>query len=203
MISIAAAVFFLIWLFANAGNYLVKKDQLIKADALVVLMGSTADRALQTADLFIQQWAPKVLLVEESMQGMEALRKKGIHLQTNSDRFVEALIKLGISNEVIIKIPGPARSTQDEARLIRNFLMNNPELDTLIVISSSPHTRRASMIFKKALKNKTRDFNVMVYPSRYTSYNPRGWWKKKEDIQYTLSEYLKILNFQLLEQFNL
>jgi hypothetical protein len=59
------------------------------------------------------------------------------------------------------------------------------------------------MIFKKALENKERKFYVMVSPSIYTSYNPDGWWKRREDIQYTLSEYLKILNFQLLERFKL
>ncbi|MDY0343084.1 MAG: YdcF family protein [Lentimicrobium sp.] len=203
IVTLASAIFLLFWLIANAGYFLVKKDKLTRADAFVVLMGSISDRALQTNDLYQQGWAPKVLLVEEGMEGFGALKSRGVHLKSNTDQFMEALIGLGINEDNIIKIPGPARSTQNEAILIRNFLLKEPSMDTLIVVSSSPHARRASMIFKKALENKERKFYVMVSPSIYTSYNPDGWWKRREDIQYTLSEYLKILNFQLLERFKL
>jgi uncharacterized SAM-binding protein YcdF (DUF218 family) len=201
--ALVSAIVLLIWLIANAGYFLVKTDKLAKADALVVLMGSIADRALQTNDLYQKGWAPNVLLVEEGMEGFKALKRRGVVLKSNSEQFIEALNGLGILEEHIIKVPGPARSTQNEAILIRNFLLKEPYIDTLIVVSSSPHARRASMIFKQALKNKKRKFTVMVSPSIYTSYNPEGWWKRREDIQYTLSEYLKILNFQLLERFKL
>lgn len=201
--ALASAIVLFFWLVANAGYFLVKTDRLTKADALVVLMGSIADRALQTSDLYESGWAPKILLVEESMEGFKALNGRGVKLKSNSEMFIDALIGLRIPDESIIKVPGPARSTQQEAILIRNFLMKKATMDTIIVVSSSPHARRASMIFKKALKNNKRKFTVMVSPSIYTSYNPKGWWKRREDIQYTLSEYLKILNFQLLERFKL
>jgi len=36
---------------ANAGNWLVKNDEVMHADAMVILMGSIADRVLQAGDL--------------------------------------------------------------------------------------------------------------------------------------------------------
>ena len=200
---LAFAVFILIWLIVNAGHFLVKKDKLVSADAIVVLMGSIADRVLQTNDLFQQGLASSVVMVEEDMEGFSALEDKGIHIKSNTEQFIEALISLGIGEENIIKIPGPARSTQNEAVLIRNYFLKHSEINSIIVVSSSPHARRASMIFRKALQSEDRNFTVMVSPSPYTSYNPDGWWKRREDIQYTLSEYLKILNFQVLERFKL
>lgn len=187
----------------KGGDYLVKEDKLQKADAIVVLMGSIADRALQVSDIYEKGWASKVILVEEGMEGFKALQQRGVELQSNSDQFIEALIGLGVNEGNIIKVPGPARSTQQEATLIRDYVLDKASIDTLIIVSSSPHARRAAMIFRKALKNKNRKFCIMVSPSIYTSYNPDGWWKRREDIQYTLSEYLKILNFQLVERFKL
>ena len=48
----------------NAGQYLIKKDDVVNADAMVVLMGSIADRSLQAADLFNAVVVEKVILVE-------------------------------------------------------------------------------------------------------------------------------------------
>lgn len=51
----------------KAGSWLVKEDELEKADAIVILMGSISDRVLQVADLYHQKYANKVLVVEASM----------------------------------------------------------------------------------------------------------------------------------------
>ena len=51
----------------KAGNWLVKKDTLENADAIVMLTGSIADRVLEVADLFInKKMADKVIIVEVS-----------------------------------------------------------------------------------------------------------------------------------------
>lgn len=184
----------------KAGNWLVKKDTLENADAIVMLMGSIADRVLEVADLFInKKMADKVIIVKESMGPYRILESKGVYIISNSDQVHDAFVAMEIPDDSIIVLPGDATSTQMEAMIIRDFLEVNPTIDTLILVSSSEHMRRASMIFKAALKNN-KPVRILSCPSSYTDFNAKKWWKDKEGIQRVLSEYIKIADFLLFEK---
>ncbi|MEA3443780.1 MAG: ElyC/SanA/YdcF family protein, partial [Bacteroidota bacterium] len=93
----------------------------------------------------------------------------------------------------IVLLPGSARSTKMEAQIIKEYIKQNPEINTLIVVSSPSHTRRAGMIFQKALNSGNRQTYIMTSPSKYSNFTGKGWWKNREDIQIMLSEYTKLL----------
>ena len=97
-------------------------------------------------------------------------------------------------------LPGDATSTQMEAEIVRDYLATKPGIETLLLVSSAHHTRRASMIFKAALKPLEHPVSVYCSPSSYTAFCAEKWWKNREDIQDVLTEYLKIGNFVLFER---
>ena len=184
----------------RAGRLLVKEELPPRADALVILMGSFPERVLQAFDLYNDGRADRIIIVEESMGPYQILEKRGVRVETNSEQAVRSLIALGVSADSIALLPGDARSTLNEATAVRDYLREKPGLDTLILVSSPAHMLRASMIFKVALREFPTPILIGCSPSAYSGFNPEQWWRRKEDIQSVMSEYLKICSFLLFEK---
>lgn len=184
----------------RAGVWIARDDMPEHADALVLLMGGIADRVLQTADLYYGAVAPRVIIVTESMGAYRALEGRGIRLISNTDQVRNSLIRLGVPADSIVILPGDARSTMEEAEAIRKYLESDMRIDTLVLVSSAYHMRRAGMIFEAALRKSGREMTVLCSPSEYTNFRARGWWKHKEEIQAVISEYLKIGSFVFIER---
>jgi uncharacterized SAM-binding protein YcdF (DUF218 family) len=184
----------------KAGEWLVKKDDLVHADAIVILMGSIADRVLEASDQYTQRKTGKVIMVEANMGAYKALESRGVHIISETAKARKALVDLGIPIDSIVILPGDATSTLMEAKIIREYLKDKPNIDTLLLVSSAPHTLRASMIFKSAFRKTGLPLCILCSPSTYTNFNAEKWWRSEEDIQVVLLEYLKIANFVLFEK---
>ncbi|MCJ7448023.1 MAG: YdcF family protein [Bacteroidales bacterium] len=185
-----------------AGLWLVKKDDIIHADGIVVLMGSISDRILQAADLYQSGLADLLFIVEVEMDGYEELKARGADIISSSRQAGNTAIALGIPAEKVIILPGGAQSTQQEAMIIREYIANKPEIDTLLLVTSAHHMRRAYMIFKNTLRKSQKDICLYCIPSSYTDFNAKKWWKSKDGIEIVLLEYLKLMNFVLFESRN-
>lgn len=183
----------------KAGTWLVKNDTPAHADAMVILMGNIPDRVLQAVDLYNKGIAGKVIIVEESMGSFKKLEERGAHIISNTMQARNAAISLGIPADSITILPGSARSTQQEAIILREYLANRTGIDTLLLVTSAPHTRRASIIFTKVFEAKGNKVLICSSPSIYSRYNGVGWWKHKEEIQAVMEEYVKLMNFWLFD----
>jgi len=184
----------------RAGQWLVKENAPVHADALVVLMGNFPERVLQAADLYSAGRADGVIIVEESMGAFRGLEERGVSIISKTTQAKESCIALGIPPEKITILPGDARSTLTEAIIVRDYLRTTGGIDSLVLVSSPYHLRRATLIFDKALDKSQPPVWVGCSPSAYANYNATGWWRQKEDIQNVLSELVKLLSFRLIEQ---
>jgi uncharacterized SAM-binding protein YcdF (DUF218 family) len=155
---------------------------------------------LQAADLYKEGVTGKVLIVEENMGPYQALEARGAHIISNTIQARNAAISLGIPAASITILPGDAQSTQQEALIVREYLSKTPVIHTLLLVTSAEHTRRASIIFTKAFSKSGLQVKVYSSPSKYTYFRATGWWKHKEEIQAVLGEYVKLLNFWLLDR---
>jgi uncharacterized SAM-binding protein YcdF (DUF218 family) len=184
----------------RAGSWLVKEDVPAHADAMVLLMGGFPDRVLQAVDLYHEGKADKLLIVEESMGPFSTLELRGADIISNTEQARNSAIALGIPADSIAILPGDARSTQDEAIVVRDYLSRCTTVDTLLLVSSSAHMRRASMIFKAAVKNNDHPVYIGCSPSAYSDFNADRWWRDKEGIQSVLTEYVKMGSFVVFEK---
>jgi uncharacterized SAM-binding protein YcdF (DUF218 family) len=184
----------------RAGEWLVKEDVPVHTDAMVILMGDFPDRVLQAADLYHEGIAGELIIVEESMGPFKTLEARGADIISNTEQARKATVALGIPADSITVLPGNARSTQDEAIVVRDYISRCATIDTLLLVSSSAHMRRASMIFRAVLRDSEPPVYIGCSPSLYSSFRPEKWWHRKEDIQVVLSEYVKILNFVVIEK---
>lgn len=189
----------------KAGTWLVKSEKFQNADAMLMLMGIKAERVLQIVDLYQEGVAGQVWIVQEGMGASGLLEERGIEVISTTQEVYGYFVSLGIPADSIDIIPGGATSTQMEATLLRDYLAGLPEseasgIDTLLVVSSASHMRRASMIFTSALKPLDYPPVICACPSAYSDFNAERWWKNREDIQDVVFEYIKILNFVLFER---
>ena len=184
----------------KAGLWLIKEDHPQTADAIVILTGSIADRVLQAADIYKSGYAGKILIVNESMGAYKELEKRGFSVISKTSQTKDALVFFNVPRDSIIILPGDAESTMSEVMIIRNYISLNNNIDTILLITSSPHTRRASIIFKKAFSEMETPVTVLSIPSTYTKFNADKWWRSREDIQTVFLEYLKLFNFLVFEK---
>lgn len=184
----------------KAGTWLVKDDAPEHADVMVLLMGNLSDRVLQVDDLYENGTATTIWIVEPYLDDYRALERRGVHVFTDTDRAIRALDGLGIPGENIHILPGNASSTQMEAESVRAYLRTTAPVDTLLLVSSSSHMRRAFNIFRAAFKAMEDAPVLLCSPSSYSDFHPEKWWKDREDIQNVVLEYLKMTNFLLFEK---
>ncbi|HQK71426.1 MAG TPA: YdcF family protein [Bacteroidales bacterium] len=184
----------------RAGKWLVREDMPSHADAIVLLMGNFPERVLQAVDLYHEGRADSLIIVYESMGAYEILEERGASVVRTTTQARDAAVALGIPSERIIILPGDARSTLDEAIALREYLRMNWVTDTIILVSSPSHMRRSYLIFRAILRDLEQQIYIGSVPSTYSGFNPEKWWRRREDVQSVLSEYVKLLSFIFVEK---
>jgi uncharacterized SAM-binding protein YcdF (DUF218 family) len=199
-VTLTALMVFYIGGCRRAGVWLVREDVPKHADAMVILMGNFPERVLQAVDLWKERKADRIIIVEESMGPFQVLEQRGARIVGSTEQAASSLVAMGVPADSITILPGDARSTLDEARAVRRYIAYKWPADTLLLVSSAAHMRRASMIFKAAFNHSASPVYIGSSPSAYSNFDPKHWWRDKEGIQYVLTEYLKIGSFVLFEK---
>jgi uncharacterized SAM-binding protein YcdF (DUF218 family) len=184
----------------NAGKWLVKADNPAHADVMVLPTGTIVDRVLQVGDLYREGVSTRVWVVEPATGASPELEKRGVHLVSDLEQIQAALTGLGIPRDSILILPGNASSTKMEAEAVRDHLRSQPDIQSVLIVTSAEHTRRAFKIFRAAFHTLDRTCEIYCSPSAYTGFHAEKWWKNKEGIQDVVYEYLKLGNFVLFER---
>src|SRR5262245_36056473 len=189
------------WVLPRAGTFLVVSDPLPEhADAIVVMAGTVADRALEAATLYAAGRAPRVVVTRERLRrGVQTLRRRGVQLPENEDLTRSVLIQLGVPAAAIVTLRRRNLSTVSEARTIARWACRT-RVRALIVVSSRAHTRRLGLILRASLPVTTV---VTIVPSRFDGFSGRRWWRVRHDAKMVLSEYEKLADYWLSERWQL
>ena len=163
-------------------------------------MGSIPDRVLQAFDIYNNGLTFSILIVNNTPYGIDFLSQHGVSLPTFASLSKQTLIQLGISDSLITILPGGARSTSDEAKITAAWLKHNPEIDTIIIVTSPAHTRRAIMIFHDTFIDNDLDICLLSSPSQYSDFNAQKWYTDRESAKQVFLEYTKLASFLLVEQ---
>lgn len=191
------------FLFGKMGKWLVKSQNPEKANFIFVLLGPVPDRALEAFDLYKAGYAGKIVFANEFQYGADQLSPYGITLENTSSVFQRTLIQLGVKPEDIEILPQTTASTQEEAIAFRDYLSKHADYQQVLLVTSSYHSRRTTLIFEKAISKSNPDFKIVSVPSRYTGFNAEKWWENRDNAKMVVLEYVKLLNFMLIERFRL
>lgn len=202
VIFFVSSIFIKIFIAPNLGRWLIAEDELQTSDMIVVLTGSVHDRMLQAVDIYNEKYSDQIVLINTYNTRYDIQVKQGLELTPGYAQLSRIVaVDLGIPEENILILEGNAQSTKDEALILREYIKNNREIKSIIVVTSKYHSRRSKTIFTKALSYLDRKINIYSSPSKYDYFKVDQWWRKREDIGFVLSEYLKLANFYLREQF--
>ena len=186
---------FRIPLLTRMGQYLIVEHPLKQADLAVCLMGEPVERGLAVADVYRQKLAPNIFVAREPLpDGYDLLRERRIHYPETRDQMIMMLKGLGVPTEAVLTHERVATSTLDEAMIVRDLVLERG-YDSLIIVTSPPHTRRAWLTFKRVLGKN--DIEIMLKPSPYSHFRSQDWWKTRRYIKEVIVEYQKLLYYAL------
>ncbi len=174
----------------SIGDFLIVENQLKKTDIIIVLAGSIPDRTMEATDIYNDGYSKKILLTKEILpKSFEILLEKGVKIPEGYDINKIVLTSLGVSDDDIESLDKRVQSTYEEASAVKDFLMENG-YDSLILVTSKTHSRRAYLTFRSFLGN---EIEIINKPTKYDDFNPDAWWTKRKDAKELFFAYIKML----------
>jgi uncharacterized SAM-binding protein YcdF (DUF218 family) len=90
--------------------------------------------------------------------------------------------------------PRPGKATIDEAVMVR-AMVREENIRSVILVTSPTHCRRAWLTFRNVLGED--NVRIMMRPSRYSDFEPEGWWKERKSTREVIIEYQKLIYYAL------
>lgn len=179
-----------------AASVLVVRRPLERADALVVLSGSSVyeERARWAARLFREGRAARVVLTRDGHAGGWSQERGRTMLFY--ERSVEALEREGVPRDRVEVLPEFIASTYDEAVALREYAARSGAR-RLLVVTSPYHTRRALWTFGRVLAGTGVEVGIDAPPAGVQSPAPLAWWLSARGWNSVATEYPKSVYYWL------
>jgi uncharacterized SAM-binding protein YcdF (DUF218 family) len=174
----------------GAAEALIVHSELPRADALVVLAGSSTylERTQRAAQLFHEGRAPKVILTNDNLQGGWSVE------QQRNPFFVELaaaeLQKQSVPPDRIEIIPQVVSSTYEEAVRVREYALAHG-LRSILVVTSAYQSRRALWTLRRVFAGSGVLVGLDAIPPGQQTPPPATWWWHALGWQMVPGEYLK------------
>lgn len=176
-----------LWIFhepllESTAHWLIVQDKLAKTDGIVVLAGDdNGERVRQAVELYRQGFAPKLVLSGGPLAW---------HI-TSAGWMKKQALALGVPEQFIL-LQEKSRSTIEDAKFTLP-IVNAQHWKAIILITSPAHTRRAGWVFKKVFGRA--HVEVITYPVQKSEFHPTGWWRRHEDTQAVMWEYVSLVYY--------
>jgi uncharacterized SAM-binding protein YcdF (DUF218 family) len=108
--------------------------------------------------------------------------------ESNAEAMKRLAVKLGVPTDEVL-VEKESRNTFDNAKFTRDILTNN-NVESIILVTSPYHQRRASLTFNRYLGDSVKIINHSAADS---AWRKNGWWNNIWARKITLSELQKIM----------
>ena len=168
------------WL-PSLGRFLVHADPLKPAQAIAPLAGDT-ERVIYAAQLYAQGYAGWFLIADMP------LTVPGVR-QSYAQLARQEAIWRGIPQDRILLAGEEVTNTYAELQSLHK-LAHSHGFDSLLLVTSAYHTRRASIMIHALFP--AQEFDARLVSVADGRYNPANWWKTEDGARETWTEYLKL-----------
>ena len=204
-IKIAGLVVLIVAIFiAFSHEYLLKKIGLFlvyaqspqKADVIVVLNGRDCERSLAAVDLYNNGYSKLIVMAEIMKQpGTDEFRKR-VKKNINRKMFFQwAIESMGVPEDSFKLIGDGISSTYDEALVTKKFMLDN-NYKSILLVTSKWHSKRAFLTFQSVFNtDKNNNLKLVIYPSKYDTFNPDAWWKQSDGAELIFYEYVRLIYY--------
>jgi len=156
------------------GNFLVVKDDLLQPADMIHVLGGSLDRVDYGVELYHRAYAPRFFIT-----GCDCIA------------YEERAMGGGVRPEDLSLDLSWSTTTYEEALELRRLLEEDPSIQSVIIVSSPYHMRRAQWAFQKVLGERAR-LQFAPVPFEMSSLEQR-WWTDAGSRKMVVKEYLKIL----------
>ena len=179
--------------FLLAGVVVDHSDPLAPADAIYVLGGSRASRALEASELYAAGLATHIVISQGAREPAEdELTKRNIHVPTEGEVARDLLVgHLAVPAPVVELLPDSLDNTAQEAAAFKRF-NDGHHWTRVIVITDCAATRRAGFVLRRLLGPSV---TVMSRCSRTDGYEPWLWWDSRPTFRQTFYELPKLVAY--------
>ena len=178
-------IIFLEPLLRGVSRVLVHEDPIVKADAIVVLAGGKGSRIEAAARLYREGFGEKLLF-----SGFR------VYPETYTSSLMKTYaLKLGVPEDnIITSNPDVEVSTRGESLANLELLKMN-RMKKFIIVTSTYHTRRTNLIYKRAVSLLEYDVEFLVYPAPDPYVPINSWWKIRTGQKQIFFEYTKSIAY--------
>lgn len=176
------------------GMYLVVADPLPESPAELVLpLAGDLERTFYAAALCRARRAEGVLLTNLPLATQIA---QDHHLQ----QVRSILSGAGVPESLVSIVPEASKTTFEELERVREYL-ENTSINSLLVVTSPWHTRRARLNLRAAFRGSKIRVSISPVPqdaappNLRSSYDPQAWWQDADTFKIVTSEYLKLVAY--------
>jgi len=182
----------LAWVAASA---LVVRATLPRADALVVLAGSSTyiERTDRAAQLFAEGVASRIVLTNDNLRGgwSPSQQKNPLFVELAA----EELKRQGVPADRIEIVPGAVTSTYDEIKRVREYSIARG-LRSILIVTSAYHSRRAWWTLRQVFRDSNVVIGLEVVAPGEQTPRPATWWLHRFGWKLVPGEYLKIIYYR-------
>lgn len=177
-------------LMRSVGNFLIREDELQKAEAIFILSGGPADRAAEASRILKQGWAERVVCT-----GSQIPRLFEVIGETydEADLSKMALCEEGVEEEKI-EVLHIGSSTREESYAILEYC-KSMNIKRLIVVSDKFHTHRIDYAFRSIFDDAGIELILRGAPS--SGYEEQKWWAEEAGLLMVNNEYVKLFYYFL------
>jgi len=181
--------------FVHVGTFLAREDPLRKGDAIFVLAGTELTRPLEGGDLYLEGYAPRIVMSREILEPAFAiLEHRGAKVSSKVERARDILTSLGVPAAAITLPDRLHANTAEEAATLRELALKNG-WRTVIVVTSKYHLRRAYIAMQRQLRGT--QVQVVMRGSRFDEANMERWWTQRGVIRDVVAELPRVVAYGL------
>jgi uncharacterized SAM-binding protein YcdF (DUF218 family) len=178
-----------ILVFRGVGNWLIREDPLMHADALVVLSGGLPYRAEAAAHYFESGYASEVWLTRPEGPS-EEMRELGVQYVSEEDYDRQILFHFQVPEKSVRILPNTVIDTEQEVDEIAGELRKEAK-SSVIIVTSPEHTRRVRALWKKLAGEHLK---AVVRAAREDPFDADHWWGNTRDALSVVREILGLMN---------
>ena len=159
-----------------AGGFWVVEDPVEHADVIIVIGDDdlSGSRAFHAAGLFRAGWAPQIVASGRRLRPQVGL----------AELIARDLESFGVPSTAVVRFDHDAANTREEALALRR-LVAEKQWRSVLLVTSSYHTRRARYIFRKLLPPEV---SLAVIPAHDPAFDPNHWWQNRSGLKIFLLE---------------
>ncbi|HJY29982.1 MAG TPA: YdcF family protein [Pyrinomonadaceae bacterium] len=177
-----------------AALVLIKPASLPRADAVVVLSGSSAyiERSRRAAELYKEGRVPKILLTNDNLRGgwSEAQQRNPLFVE----RAQEELARSGVPSDRVEVLPDPVAGTHDEAVAVYNYATQKG-MHSVLFVTSPYHTRRTLWTVQRVFRDTGVAVGVETMENGEQTPAAMTWWLYPRAWRVVALEYPKLIYY--------